>query len=220
MIGTGCSAIQVVPAIAPRAASVTVYQRSPGWTIPKLDYAYSARAQRAFERFPLLRRLDRASIYAFHDFFAYAMTQRRWLLNLLRGAGLLQLRLSVEDPTLRRKLTPRDEIGCKRIMLTDDWYPALNRPDVDLVTERIERVAEGGVRTVDGRERPADVLVLATGFDSHAFVAPMEIAGARRPHAGRGLGERAAGLPRHHRPRLPQHVPALRARTRTAAPAP
>ena len=137
----------------------------------------------------------------------------------MRGAGLLQLRLSVKDPTLRRKLTPRDEIGCKRIMLTDDWYPALNRPDVDLVTERIERVAEGGVRTVDGRERPADVLVLATGFASHAFVAPMEIAG----RDGRTLAEAWGERPRAY---LGVTVPAFpnlflsTARTRTAAPAP
>jgi cation diffusion facilitator CzcD-associated flavoprotein CzcO len=192
VIGTGCSAIQVVPAIASRVAQLDVYQRSPGWTIPRWDFAYSERARRAFERFPLLQRLDRASIFAIQDFGAYAMTKRRWLLKGLRAAGLLQIRRAIRDPQLRRKVTPRDEFGCKRIMLTDDWYPTLTRANVELVTDRIERVTAGGVRAADGRERPADVLVLATGFASHDFVAPMRIAG----RDGRTLAEEWGDVPR------------------------
>ena len=85
-------------------------------------------------------------------------------------------------------MTPRDEVGCKRIMLTDEWYPTLTRPNVELVTDRIAEVTPTGVRTEDGVERPADVLVLATGFKTHGFVAPMEIVGRRRPHARAGVG--------------------------------
>ena len=96
-------------------------------------------------------------------------------------------------------------------MLTDDWYPTLTQPNVELVTDRIEAVTATGVRTADGRERPADVLVLATGFKTHGFVAPMEIAGAGGRTLARGVGRRAARLPRHHRARLPEPVPALRA---------
>src|SRR4051794_2418991 len=160
VIGSGCSAIQVVPAIAGEVASLAVYQRSPGWTIPKLDFAYSPRARALFARFPALQRLDRASIFSFHEFFTYGMTRHRWLLKLLEGAGRLNIRRSIKDPALRRTVTPRDEIGCKRIMLTDDWYPALARPDVELVTERIEAITPAGV-LAGGRGRGAGRPLLA-----------------------------------------------------------
>jgi cation diffusion facilitator CzcD-associated flavoprotein CzcO len=176
VIGTGCSAIQVVPAIAGEVAALDVYQRSPGWTIPKLDFAYGPRAQALFERFPVLQRADRAANFYFHELFTYGMTRHRWLLKALEGAGRLNLRRGIKDPALRRAVTPRDAVGCKRIMLTDDFYPALTRPNVSLVTDRIEAIVPEGIRA-GGVERPADVLVLATGFKSHAFVAPMEIAG-------------------------------------------
>ncbi|HEV3000020.1 MAG TPA: NAD(P)/FAD-dependent oxidoreductase, partial [Solirubrobacteraceae bacterium] len=192
VIGTGCSAIQVVPAIQPRVGHVDVYQRSPGWTFPKMDFAYSERTQRLFERFPILARLDRAAVFAFFELGALAMTRRRRLLALFRAVGRRQIAHAIEDPELRAKVTPKDEIGCKRIMLTDDWYPTLTRPNVDLVTDRIAEVTPGGIRTDDGTERPADVLVLATGFQSHAFVAPMAVAG----EGGRSLTEEWGRVPR------------------------
>jgi cation diffusion facilitator CzcD-associated flavoprotein CzcO len=192
VVGTGCSAIQVVCAIQPQVEHVTVYQRSPGWTLPKLDFAYSARAQRLFERFPLLQRLDRAGIQGFLEFATLGLTRHRRLLPLFQRVGRWQIERAIDDPELRRKVTPRDVIGCKRIMLTDDWYPTLTRPNVELVTERIAAVTATGVRTEDGRERPADVLVLATGFRTHDFVAPMEIAG----EDGRTLEQAWDGEPR------------------------
>jgi cation diffusion facilitator CzcD-associated flavoprotein CzcO len=192
VIGTGCSAIQVVPAIAPVVAHLDVYQRSPGWTIPRMDFAYKERTLRLFERFPLLQRLDRAVVMGIQEVGAAAMTKYPRLLPLIRAVGRLQINRAIEDPELRRKVTPRDEIGCKRIMLTDDWYPALTRPDVELVTQRIAGVTATGIRTEDGVERPADVLVLATGFATHGFVAPMEIAG----EDGRTLADAWGDVPR------------------------
>jgi cation diffusion facilitator CzcD-associated flavoprotein CzcO len=192
VFGTGCSAIQVVPAIQPVVEHVDVFQRSPGWTIPKMDFAYSERAKRLFERFPVLQRLDRWSIFAFQDLAAAGMTKHRWILRPFRAIARRQIERAIADPDLRRKVTPADELGCKRIMLTDDWYPTLTEPNVDVVTDRVAEVTPGGVRTADGVERPADVLVLATGFESHGFVAPMEITGAD----GRTLGEVWAGVPR------------------------
>jgi cation diffusion facilitator CzcD-associated flavoprotein CzcO len=177
VVGSGCSAIQVVPAIQPTVAHVDVYQRSPGWTIPKMDFAYSERSQRLFERFPVLQRADRAAIFAFMELGAAAMTRHRWLLTPFRAVCRRQITKAIDDPELRSKVTPPDEIGCKRLMLTDDWYPTLTKPNVDLVTDRIAEVTPTGIRIADGRERPADVLVLATGFRSHGFVAPMEIVG-------------------------------------------
>ena len=185
VIGTGCSAIQAVPAIQPIVDRVDVYQRSPGWTLPKGDYAYPAWAQALFRRLPRLRRLDRASVFLFNEIGAAAMTRYRWLLPAFRLVGRRQIERAIADPELRRKVMPSDEVGCKRIMLTDDWYPALAQPNVDLVSDRIEAVTPGGVRDATGRERAADVLILATGFASHDFVAPMEIAG----RGGRTLAE-------------------------------
>jgi len=185
VIGTGCSAIQVVPAIQPEVAQLDVYQRSPGWTFPKGDYEYTARAHALFRRLPALRRLDRASVQAFQEFGAAAMTSRPWFLPVLRAISRRQINSAISDPELRRKVTPADEVGCKRIMLTDDWYPALTQPNVELVTERIATVTPSGIRDASGTERPVDAIVLATGFASHDFVAPMEIAG----DGGRTLAE-------------------------------
>src|SRR5262249_26984025 len=147
VVGTGCSAIQVVPAIQSRVAQVDVYQRSPGWTFPRLDFAYSERTKRLFERFPALQRLDRASIFAFHEAGAAAMTSKPWLLPAFRAIARAQIRRAIKDPELRRKVTPSDEVGCKRVMVTDDWYSTLTRPNVSLVTDRIESITPVGVRS-------------------------------------------------------------------------
>jgi cation diffusion facilitator CzcD-associated flavoprotein CzcO len=192
VIGTGCSAIQVVPAIQPQVAHLDVYQRSPGWTLPKGDFEYSPRTRALLKRIPALHRLDRASIMATQEIGAAALTSRPWLLPGLRTLGRLQIRRTISDPELRRKVTPSDEFGCKRLMLTDDWYPALTQPNVELVAERIAEVTPGGIRDAAGAERPVDAIVFATGFASHDFVAPMEIAG----RGGRPLSEAWAGLPR------------------------
>jgi cation diffusion facilitator CzcD-associated flavoprotein CzcO len=192
VVGTGCSAIQVVPAIQPQVAKLDVYQRSPGWTFPKMDFAYRDRTMRLLERMPILQRLDRQSVFAFNELGAMAMTDRQWLLPALRAMGRRQINKAIEDPELRRKVTPTDEIGCKRVMLTDEWYPTLTQPNVELVADRISQVTPAGIRTEDGIERPADVIVLATGFQTHGFVAPMEIVGA----GGRSLGEEWAEIPR------------------------
>lgn len=113
------------------------------------------------------------------------MTSKPWLLPILRAIGRRQINSAISDLELRRKVTPTDEIGCKRVMLTDDWYPTLGEHNVELVTERIDAVTPDGIRDAAGAERPVDVIVLATGFASHDFVAPMEIAG----RGGRTLEE-------------------------------
>jgi cation diffusion facilitator CzcD-associated flavoprotein CzcO len=185
VVGTGCSAIQVVPAIQPVVEHLDVYQRSPGWTFPRMDFEYSPRAKRMFERFPVVQRLDRASILAFHELGALAMTSQPWLRVPFRAIGRRQINKAITDPSLRRKVTPADDVGCKRVMLTDDWYPALAQPNVELVVDRIASVTPTGVLTENGVERPADALVLATGFKTHGFVAPMEVIGA----GGRALAD-------------------------------
>ena len=185
VVGTGCSAIQVVPAIQPQVAQLDVYQRSPGWTFPKMDFAYSERAQRAFARFPILQRLDRAAIFAFMELGAAAMTSRRWLLAPFRAAARRQITSAIDDPDLRRKVTPTDELGCKRLMLTDEWYPTLTRPNVELITDRIERITPDGVAAADGTVRAADVIIYGTGFKAAEFLVPMRVSG----RGGRTLQE-------------------------------
>ncbi len=192
VVGTGCSAIQVVPAIQPEVAQLDVYQRSPGWTSPKNDRAYSPLERALFRRFPLLHRLDRFSVYAYHEFATAALTRYRWMLPAFRAIARRQIRAAIADPELRRKVTPTDEVGCKRIMLTDEWYPTLTEPNVELVAEGVDAIAPGRIRDATGVERPADVLVLATGFASHDFVAPMQIVG----RAGRALAAEWGELPR------------------------
>jgi cation diffusion facilitator CzcD-associated flavoprotein CzcO len=191
VIGTGCSAIQTVPSIQPIVEQLDVYQRSPGWTIPKMDFPYSERTRRLFERFPVLQQLDRMAIFAFMELGALGMTTQPWLLGPFRAIARRQINQAIEDERLRAAVTPTDEIGCKRLMLTDEWYPTLTKPNVELITQPIAEVTPSGVRLEDGSERPADVLVMATGFKTHGFVAPMKIIGSK----GRTLAEEWAEVP-------------------------
>jgi len=192
LVGTGCSAIQVGPAIQPEVEQLDVYQRSPGWTLPKGDRAYGALERAIYRRLPPLRRLDRASIYLFQELAAAAFTRHRALLPLFRRLGMRQIKSAIDDPELRRRVTPSYEFGCKRIMLTDDWYPTLTEPNVELIAEGVDSVTPTGIRDASGAERPADAIVLATGFASHDFVAPMEVAG----RDDRTLAEAWAGVAR------------------------
>ena len=192
VVGTGCSAIQAVPAIQPMVERLDIYQRSPGWTMAKMDFAYSPRSQRLFERFPVVQRLDRLAVFAFMELGALGMTGHRWALAPFRAMARHQINNAISDPGLRAAVTPRDEVGCKRLMLTDQWYPTLAKPNVELITDHIDAVTAGGVRVKDGTERAADALILATGFKAHGFVAPMEIIGRN----GRTLAEEWAQVPR------------------------
>lgn len=192
VVGSGCSAAQVVPAIQPVASTIDVYQRSPGWTVPRMDFEYSDRAKRLFRRFPLLQRLDRKSVQAIMEFGAIAMTRRQWLLAPLKAAGRRRIRKAIQDPALRKAVTPTDQFGCKRVMVSDDWYPALAKPNVRLIAGGAARITPQGVVGRDGAERTADVLILATGFKSHDFVAPMEIRGV----GGRTLAEEWTETPK------------------------
>jgi cation diffusion facilitator CzcD-associated flavoprotein CzcO len=192
VVGTGCSAAQVVPAIQPQVATLDVYQRSPGWTMPRMDYEYSDRTKRLFRRFPLLQRLDRKSVQAIMEIGAIGMTRRKWMLTPLKALGRKRIRDAIADPALQEALIPKDEFGCKRVMVSDDWYPVLAKPNVRVITGGVQRITPQGVVGGDGVERPVDVLVLATGFKSHDFVAPMEIRGV----GGRLLADEWAETPK------------------------
>ncbi len=190
VVGTGASAIQFAPAIAPLAHRTTIYQRSAPWILAKGDRLYSDAERRLFERFPLRVTAARVARFAGYELLAHGLTDRPQLLPLARAmANRERAKALGDDPELLAKATPDYEIGCKRVLLTDDWYPMLRRPDVDLVTSAVTRITPTGVVATDGVERPADVIIHGTGFQTHNFVAPMAIHGL----AGRELNEVWAG---------------------------
>jgi cation diffusion facilitator CzcD-associated flavoprotein CzcO/acetyl esterase/lipase len=183
VIGTGSSALQFVPEIAGSVGHLTVFQRTAGWVLPKLDGPYTARQHARYRRRPAALAAARRRWDLFEEFLTAGITRHRSLLAPLRLVSLAMLRLQVRDPAVRRRLTPQIEFGCKRVGFSNDWYRTFNRSTVDLVTESIVSVTETGVRTADGRLHEVDAIILGTGFHSTEFLAPIEVSGS----AGRNL---------------------------------
>ncbi len=177
VIGTGASAIQLVPAIAGRAERVTVFQRTAPWTLPRPNRRYGTARRYVYGRLPGLMRLPRAGVWAMTVVTGKAVTGNRAAGLLLRGVSGAQRRWQVRSPELRARITPDEPMGCKRVLFTNDWLPALARPDVDLVTEKIVELEPDGVRTADGVLHRCDVLVYATGFAATEFLTPLRITG-------------------------------------------
>ncbi|MFI9402396.1 flavin-containing monooxygenase [Nocardia sp. NPDC052316] len=163
VIGTGSSGVQLVPQIADTAAHVEVFQRTPHWVLPKLDRPVTGLEQRLFKAFPGAMKIYRNAAFWLHEAPVAGYFHPR-LNTLLKWMSLHQLKKQVPDPELRAKLTPSYTFGCKRILFSSDFYPALQRPDVSLVTEGIEEFTEAGIRTADGELHEADVVILGTGF--------------------------------------------------------
>ena len=184
VVGTGASAIQVIPAIAPRVKRLRVFQRTAPWIMPKPDRPIGSRMRRLFKRVPFAQKLARGFIYAQREALAMGFVVEPRLLKIAEGLARKNLDASVADPVLRAKLRPDYRLGCKRVLPTNDYYPAIQRPNVDLVTSGIEEVRAHSIVTKDGQEHPVDVLVLATGFEAAEAQAPFEIHGK----GGRDLG--------------------------------
>ncbi|WP_216909025.1 flavin-containing monooxygenase [Nocardia noduli] len=164
VIGTGASAIQIVPAIAPQVAHLDVYQRTAPWLLPRMDRPYTLPERLAFKHIPGFQRLSRAAIYAARETQVVGLAK---VPALMRGFELLakaKLRYEVRDAELRKKVTPNFRIGCKRMLISNNYYPALSRPNVDLVTEGIAEIRANSIVTKDGTEREIDALIVATGF--------------------------------------------------------
>ena len=177
VIGTGASAIQFVPEVAREAARLTVFQRTPSYILPRADRAYSEGERRRFARWPWLMTAHRALIYVAHDSRAVGFTRLRWMIGIIGGIPARKLlKAQVPDAALRERMTPRYPIGCKRILISNDWLPAFSRPNVELVTDAIEAVTSTGVRA-GGREIEVDAIVLGTGFAASEFLAPMVVRG-------------------------------------------
>lgn len=190
VIGTGASAVQFVPEIARQVTRLHVFQRSPGWCIPKFDKPFKPWQRRLLDRFPFLHDLDRWRIFWFIEFLAAAIVNTavvRWLAEaILKGGSRALMWLQVKDPELRRKLTPDFPVGCKRTLLSNDWLKALASPNVEVVTDAVAEITADGVKTADGRLRKVDAIVYGTGFTATQFLAPMAIRG----RGGEALHER------------------------------
>ncbi|MBV7706241.1 flavin-containing monooxygenase [Nocardia nova] len=195
VVGNGASAIQFVPEIADRARTLTVFQRQAHWITPKPDYRYPWLRRWANRRIPLLQKLSRLAVFLWFEVVLNPMLisarGRRILSWPIRAWCTWNLR-RIRDPELRRALEPAYEVGCNRILTSDDYYDALDRADTGLTTSPIVRVEPTALVTADGVVHPADTIILATGFRSHDFVAPMRIAG----RDGRDLVTSWQGRPR------------------------
>jgi cation diffusion facilitator CzcD-associated flavoprotein CzcO len=188
VVGSAATAVQLVPAIAETAARVHVLQRSPNyvWWKPDGGYAPWYRPWSRLER-PFFRWLG--------EQFSRAIEEGSIAAKISRGVTQWQLKRQVKDAALRRALTPEYPIGCKRILFSNDFYPALQRPNVELVTERIERLEPDGVRLADGRLLRADTVVYATGFAAQSFLHGIRITGS----GGEDLHDRWSDGARAHR---------------------
>jgi cation diffusion facilitator CzcD-associated flavoprotein CzcO len=194
VIGSAASALQIIPEIARTAARVSVFQRTANYVIPRHDRAYTAPEKWIFKHVPLVLRAYRLFLYLRYEWLVYPIVktpalnlQRRWALGQFRKL----LKKQVPDPELRAKLTPDYPIGCKRILVSDNFFETFTRKNVDLVTDGIDQIESGGVRATDGSLYEADVIVLATGFDTQGHHTDERVTGS----GGRTLSEAWAHAP-------------------------
>jgi cation diffusion facilitator CzcD-associated flavoprotein CzcO len=177
VIGTGASAIQFVPEIARIAEHVDVYQRTAPYVMPKADRPYRAAELALFDRMPAVRKADRLRSFLSGELLTTGFVVSPKMLALPMQVWRRHLSAQIADPSLRARCVPDYVMGCKRVAFSNDWYPALARANVELVTDRIGRMTPGGVVTADGTDRPADVLVYGTGFRASEFLTPMLVTG-------------------------------------------
>ena len=188
VVGTGASAIQIVPAIAPRVGKLTVLQRTAPWVLPRPEHEIGPRWHALFERYPASQKALRGAIYALLETFAVGFVVDPRVNRARQRLALRFLEKSVPDASLRAKLTPTFTLGCKRILFSNDYLPALQRPNAEVVTERIARVEGSQIVTDDGARREVDVIVCATGFEAADAQLAFDVVG----RAGRSLSDRWA----------------------------
>ena len=177
VIGTGASAVQLVPAIADTVAHLDLYQRTPGWVIPRMDYAFGEKSKTRFARLPFLQRLFRSFIYWRAEMLAYGFTRNLNMIAKFQKLAEAELAKAVPDPALRAKLTPDFPVGCKRVLISNDFYPAVQRGNVELVTDAITEIRPNGVVTADGKLREVDIILYATGFRVTDWLSHVDISG-------------------------------------------
>ncbi len=177
VIGTGASAIQVIPQVAKVAAEVTVFQRTAPWVVPKIDRRIPAWEQALYAHVPLTQKLVRGAIFAITEGVGVAITRAPALMKIGELWARRHMRRAIADPELREAVEPAYRLGCKRILVSNDYYPALARDNVELVGSGIEQITPTGVVCGDGSQHPLDVLVCGTGFRIEEVFAHLDIRG-------------------------------------------
>jgi cation diffusion facilitator CzcD-associated flavoprotein CzcO len=202
LIGAGSSGVQVLSAIAGEVAHITQFQRTPQWVMPVVDEPISWWKRLKFRLFPQSVRDTYRRMLDFSNergALAFESKEDRAERDQMCVDGLARIR----DPELRKRLTPDYDVGCKRLVMSETWFEEVQRPNVSIVTEAIERIEPAGVRTTDGVLHECDVLVYATGFDAHAYIRPMKLTG----EGGVTLDEIWADLPLTYRSVSIPHMP-------------
>lgn len=177
VVGTGASAVQVIPGIVDSVKKLAVFQRNAPWTVTRGQMSFPWLLRKIFRYVPFVMRAYRNTLFWLNDFTHSAFRVG----SLFSALGPLNHYLTVwwyvKDPVIKKLVTPTYAFGCKRIVKTDDFIPALVKPNVSIHTERIERLDETGLVKTSGQHVPVDVIVLATGFRVHDYFAPMRIIG-------------------------------------------
>lgn len=189
VIGTGASAIQIIPELVKRAGFVKVFQRTPCWVLPRLDGATPSAVQTLFTKVPATQQLARQALFWGHEATATALVWNTPLTSLVARLGRAHLRRQVQDPWLRRQLTPDFRPGCKRMLVSSDYYAALQRENCKLIDWPIATLSPAGIRTSDGVEHHLDAIVFATGYDVHLTGPPFAVTG----RGGRALAAEWVG---------------------------
>ncbi|KRB78009.1 4-hydroxyacetophenone monooxygenase [Nocardioides sp. Root190] len=164
VIGTGASAVQLVPELQKVVGHMDVYQRTPNWIIPRNERSFTSFEKAVFKKVPGAQRALRSVVYGALEARVPAFARFPQAMRAVDLQGRRNIAKGITDPELRKKVTPSYRAGCKRILISNKWYPALDADNVDLVTDPIVRITENAIVTADGVERPIDVLVVATGF--------------------------------------------------------
>jgi cation diffusion facilitator CzcD-associated flavoprotein CzcO len=177
VIGTGASAVQIIPELVKMAGHVKVFQRTPAWVLPRPTLKLSEGTRRFYRQSGWAYKAVRQALFWGHEMMAFGLVWRTPLSRMLEWASKAHLSRQVKEPWLRRQLTPNFRIGCKRVLMSNDYYPALQQANCKLLSWPIDRIAAGGVRTVEGIEHQLDCIVFATGFDAPKTGTPFEIKG-------------------------------------------
>jgi cation diffusion facilitator CzcD-associated flavoprotein CzcO len=193
VIGTGASAVQIVPHVQAAAGHLTVFQRTAAWVLPRVDRAVPAWQRRLYRRVPWLAKVNRALQFVSREPMVVVLAKRPALGRRIERIGAAHLERQVADPELRARLTPSFALGCKRILLSNDYYRALTQPNTELVTAGIRTVGPHGITTDDGVDHPLDAIILATGFavTDHPIARIIHGVGGRSLHDAWQAGQRA-----------------------------
>lgn len=189
VIGTGASAVQIVPELVKTAQFVKVFQRTAGWVLPRLDTEVPAAVRALFDKVPATQDLARQALFWAHEASATALVWKSPLTSLVARLAKAHLNSTVADPWLRRQLTPDFTPGCKRMLVSSDYYPALQQDNCKLISWPIATLSPAGIRTSDGIEHHLDAIVFATGYDVHLSGPPFPVTGL----GGRTMGAEWAG---------------------------